>query len=382
MTVWIIEPRDPLIVRDGRPFHATPGARAVSLSFPFPSTTTGALRSRAGSDAEGRFIKDASAMLKIAVRGPLLVELDDDNHIKDWLFPAPADALLLQLKKGELKEGEVLRQRLLPLRLPDGAVSDFAHPDLALVGPLHPRPNKPFKEAPAYWNSTAFRAWLSNPPDAEDPVEPVSLGHNGLTRESRIHIMRDSARGAAADGALFETEGLEFARRNQQLDIRRLALVIEAAARLCPTSMVDNLGGERRLAVWRQAECDLPQCPEHVRTQIARDKACRLILLTPACFKQGFRPNWLLEPRAGVTAEPVAIAINRPQIVSGWDFVEKQPKASRRLAPAGSVFFLKLTGDDTAIQTWIDQTWMQCISDGEQDRRDGFGLAALGTWQP
>jgi CRISPR-associated protein Cmr3 len=382
MTVWIIEPRDPLIVRDGRPFHATPGARAVSLSFPFPSTTTGALRSRAGSDAEGRFVKDASAMLKIAVRGPLLVELDDDNHIKDWLFPAPADALLLQLKEGELKEGEVLRQRLLPLRLPDGAVSDFAHPDLALVGPLHPRPNKPFKEAPAYWNYATFCAWLSKPPDAEDPVEPVSLGHNGLTRESRIHIMRDSARGAAADGALFETEGLEFACRDNQRNIQRLALVIEATAETLPQSMVDNLGGERRLAVWRKAEGELPQCPAELKARIAHDKACRLILLTPACFEQGFHPRWLLESRAGMTTQLTAIAINRPQIVSGWDFAKKQPKASRRLAPAGSVFFLKLTGNDAAIQTWIDQTWMHCISDGEQDRRDGFGLAALGTWQP
>ena len=39
MTIWLVEPRDPLIVREGRPFGPDPGAWATSLPFPFPSTT-------------------------------------------------------------------------------------------------------------------------------------------------------------------------------------------------------------------------------------------------------------------------------------------------------------------------------------------------------
>jgi len=38
----LIEPRDPLIVRDGRPFTNSPGARAKSLPFPLPQTLAGA----------------------------------------------------------------------------------------------------------------------------------------------------------------------------------------------------------------------------------------------------------------------------------------------------------------------------------------------------
>ena len=53
MTRWIIEPLDPLIVRDGRPFDPTPGARARSVPFPYPSTTTGGIRTRAGKDDNG-----------------------------------------------------------------------------------------------------------------------------------------------------------------------------------------------------------------------------------------------------------------------------------------------------------------------------------------
>ncbi|HWS83159.1 MAG TPA: hypothetical protein VN207_02760, partial [Ktedonobacteraceae bacterium] len=53
---------------------------------------------------------------------------------------------------------------------------------------------------------------------------------------------------------------------------------------------------------------------------------------------------------------------------------------------------LKLEGSDDSINDWIQRTWMQCISDDvkkdsrdnisddQQDRRDGFGLAVLGVW--
>ncbi|HZQ09120.1 MAG TPA: type III-B CRISPR module-associated Cmr3 family protein, partial [Anaerolineae bacterium] len=58
MSVWLIEPRDPLIFRDGRPFNPTPGARAISLPFPYPSTLAGAVRTRVGQNENGVFDKD------------------------------------------------------------------------------------------------------------------------------------------------------------------------------------------------------------------------------------------------------------------------------------------------------------------------------------
>ena len=57
-----------------------------------------------------------------------------------------------------------------------------------------------------------------------------------------------------------------------------------------------------------------------------------------------------------------------------------RPKPTRRLAPAGSVYFLELTGADDAIGRFVDAVWLQAISDDEQDQRDGFGLALLGAW--
>lgn len=375
MTVWIIEPRDPLLVRDGRPFSATPGARAVSLNFPFPSTTTGAVRTRAGRDASGRFVADPAAMQAIAVCGPLLVELDDEDAIADWLLPAPADALLLPADENR----PAIRHWLRPQTLPDGAVSDQPA-GLALVGLAAPDPRKPQKDAPAFWRCCHFEQWLHQPTSDIPP----DLGHAGPTRETRIQIGRDAQRGAAADGALFETSGLEFTRSgagpHRLSGARRLALAVATDATLPAQPVHDHMGGERRLVTWRRANQTLPACPPELAQRIAADGRCRLILLTPACFSAGFRPTWLLNPRNGVTPRLAAIAINRAQVVSGWDFVKQEPKPTRRLAPAGAVLFLNLEGEPAEIANWIKTTWMQCVSDSLQDRLDGFGLAVLGAW--
>src|SRR5215218_6714985 len=100
MSTWIIEPRDPFIARDGRPFGATPGARAASLNFPFPSTTTGGLRTRVGLVSGSFDTQKIEEVKRIGVRGPLLAELNDDGEVAEWLAPAPLDALLMESVSG------------------------------------------------------------------------------------------------------------------------------------------------------------------------------------------------------------------------------------------------------------------------------------------
>ena len=106
----MVIPRDALIVRDGKPFTAVPGERSKSLPFPYPSTLAGAIRTRQGTKPDGEFDKNQIAdLLKISVRGPILVVLDEDNRISNWYFPAPADALIV------LEEDIPTRYALAPL---------------------------------------------------------------------------------------------------------------------------------------------------------------------------------------------------------------------------------------------------------------------------
>lgn len=389
---WIIEPRDPLIVRDGRPFGPDPSARAISLSFPFPSTTTGGVRSRAGLKADGTFdVSQIERVKKIKVRGPLLVRLSQSGeNIEDWLVPAPADAVLLE---GE-KQGHVWRKPLVPLTLYPGTEfnSTPGNTSLMLAGPVRPNLRKPSGEVPSYWRWDAFEQWLLDPVEGEQPL--TAFGHGGPLHEHRLHVSMNPATLTAQTGALFETSGLEFVSPGSDLETRlrdaqRLALAVIVDKKETPTLQAGlaSLGGERRMVIWRRGNRTPPKCPPRLLKQIVKDRACRLILLTPACFEKGYLPDWLCKLREDVKPELKAIAIQHPQVVSGWRLEPPPgPKPTRRLAPAGTVFFLSLKGeddkaiDDKAIEKWVKDIWMQCISDDPLDRNDGFGMAVLGSW--
>lgn len=415
MEIWLIEPHDSLIVRDGKPFGPNPGARASTLPFPFPSTTTGGIRTRAGINKEGIFDTSQISWVKtIKVRGPLLVQLSEDENsipVNGWLVPAPADAVVFEIEslsdKQYSNDREGLIKQIIPRktrRFADGAETDLDSQDKdapMLVGLLPGHEDdlgKPYKYPPLYWYWNIFENWLLDPSRYIGTIELSRLGHRGPEREHRLHVSIDAERRAAKEGALFETSGLEFthAGKGQQRlsEAQRLALAIIVGEDKDTENMIHegitSFAGERRIVSWRKSNSQLPACDPDLKKAIKRQKACRVFLLTPAYFKEGYRPTWLLEPKHGVQPKLEAIAIQRPQVVSGWDFEKRKPKPTRRLAPAGTVLFLTLEGTPDAIETWIDSIWMSCISDDEENkensdnpeqyRNDGFGLAVVGTW--
>lgn len=424
MTIWIIEPHDPLIVRDGRPFGPNPGARAKSLAFPFPSTTTGGIRTRAGlNKVSGIFERTTDEDIKLlkdmSVYGPLLVQLTLDEQ-KDvsvkWLIPAPLDALLLPPEETNTSKAKTaLVQQLIPLALPHGAMTDMSQDTmtegdkregLMLVGMPEIDQRKPITNAPQYWHWETFQKWLLNPSQYKGVTTQLSeLGLNGPQREQRMHVSIDNKKAVSYDGMLFETSGLEFTaldeqeadkkdaneqetdKRDKRLqNAQRLALAVAVNNNhtLVP-ALSDGLasfGGERRIVSWRKSDAKLPVCDASIINKVVEQKFCRVFLLTPAYFKNGYYPTWLLEARDGVRPKMKAIATQRPQVVSGWDLAERKPKPTKRLAQAGTVFFLSLKDCDSeeAIRDWLKSVWMHCISDELQDQKDGFGLAVVGTW--
>ncbi len=395
MTIWLIEPRDPLIVRDGRPFEPTPGAQAISLPFPHPSTTTGGARTRAGLDNNGHFAyqahsKELEELKRLKVRGPLLVQLaENGSHAiqVQWFAPAPLDAVILSSQQKDDDADTLTLRRLVPLQRLAEAQTDFNPGELALVGLVQAEKSKPASEAPHFWKWEIFQSWLLDPSQKEGKITNLSeLGYNDLQKDRRLHVSIDAEKLVAREGALFATSGLEFTypgRNEKRLsEAQRLALAIDVEQhnRFKIKAGLAGLGGERRMVCWHESSEKFPSLPPEIEDKIVIDKACRVVVLTPAFFRAGYYPNWLLEEHYGVRPRPAAIAIQRPTVVSGWDLENRRPKQSRRLAPAGSVFFLKLEGSDDAIRDWVKHMWMQCISDDEQSRLDGFGLAVTGTW--
>ncbi|HEX8565159.1 MAG TPA: type III-B CRISPR module-associated protein Cmr3 [Pyrinomonadaceae bacterium] len=386
---WLIEVRDALIVRDGRPFGNIPGARAKSLDFPFPSTLIGNVRSRVGLKNGGDWNDFGSDLiekiLKIRMKGALLTEIKPDDTL-DFFAPAPADALFVNHDDDS--------ENLFPLTpMKKEYLSNLPNnpdTDLHLLGITEEVKGKPNGEI-KFWRWGEFEQWLKEA--RKQKIKSVELGIGGLTPEQRTHVRildeEESVKGndgywrkANAEGGLFQTRGLEFNTKKRE----RLALAVEIEypendlsekldAGLFP------LGGERRIVRWKNGNFDFQQrfselfetVKKRIMTSESEKKTCRLILLTPAYFEDGFLPE-------NLGAEIKAVAVNRAQVISGWDFHKKMPKPTRRLTPAGTVFFLELKGDLEEIEKWIDATWFSCVSDDEQSKRDGFGLAVLGSW--
>lgn len=398
-TPWLIEARDPLIFRDGRPIGGN--APIETVDFPLPSTLAGAVRGRLASDDHGFMFRgrgmrcdaELDALRQIAVRGPLLAELTPTGDVQGWLFPAPRDVLVRE-------DGPDLT--LTPLRpralAPGRQISGMAAAGLLPVAPLTAAPrNKPRAAPLHFWREAQTMAWLTGAP--LPACTAAELGIAALPRESRMHLVMQPGQRVGLDGGLFETTGLRFTEVPTADDgpprlsgVRQYALSV-----CCPGGEVGGrslqlrremapLGGERRLARWSPAPHAhrWPDPPDALFAAIASTRRARVVLVTPALFAGGALPGWSGHswPLGGpITATVRAACVPAPQIVSGWDMAGNRPKPTRRMAASGSVYFVELYGGDRSeIHAWITRSWLQCVSDEDTDRRDGFGLATIGVW--
>lgn len=372
---WCVEPRDTALFRDARPFGA--GEAASSLPFPWPSTIAGFTRSRLGMSADHKFEWTPAQARAVAVAGPWLVELEASEEIvKDHLFPAPRDAVFFRV---EGNEGQLIRRRLAPRAQREDEWSDLPE-GKQLVGFARDPGETPGKPArgPAMWNADTLQTWL-NEPDAHDEEQVMrdGVGMDALPRERRTHVKIDYKTQTAETGALFQTEQLRFERYDaKQGVVRRFALGVATQAdnvdderMSTSTSATGSLGGERRMASVYRIQDALPlTCPE-----LGDDEEIiRVVLLTPAIFEAGYCPS---AKGLGDDVKVIAAATDRFQAVSGWCFEKRGPKPTRYMAPAGSVYWLRIPGGAAA---WATDRHLTCISDDPQDRLDGFGLIAIG----
>lgn len=416
LVTLLLRPRDPLIVRDGRPFSAEPGARASTLPWPLPQTLAGALRHHIG-DAAGFDWRDGgpARALGIGVHGGFPVAVAADGRRRVYL-PAPRDAVLFDAGQDGRSDWRVLCLRPAPLR--DGEGMDRL-PSYGLQ-PLTPEGDGKAFEGIAFWSLDDTVRWLATP-------RSVTRPRHGLTsprRDARVHVGMDRDRMTAADGALFSTSGLVFSEPDPR-DWRpptRFTLPIDAAGERPPvrlgmvlgllTRVTDapaewqagdalmTMGGERRVVAAERADDLWPAIPPDLLRELDGAIRLRLQLAAPAIFAGGWRPGWLQEREVdgvpalvgrppdwdGPTLRLISAAVGRRMPVSGWDLKERRPKAIRYAVPAGSVYFFE-TLDGSIAQDAADALWLRPIGDrtidgqdASQNDRDGYGLAVPGIW--
>ena len=376
--------RDPIVSRDGRPFGINQGNRMRAVGWPLPSMVAGSLRTALAKAASREFSAlTACNLLQVAVAGVFPVA---DRTL---YLPAPNDCVVHE--KG----------RAIPVRPQDSEggcdwpVSGLR--PVMLSANDAPDDFKP-KESPAWWPIEKYVAWLTGSSVTFD----CTFLKSPLT-EDRTHVQLKPETGAADEGILFTSAALPLThlprhgvgqadRRDDRFAKIWLTLRVTAdhwagdeATRL---DVLHPLGGERRLAHWKATANDLWVCPETVSSALAKSGRVRMTLVTPGIFAQGWKPGWLNDQltgspwKDGPKLELVGVSIQRWRAVSGWSLADlpnqpRGPKPVKRMVPAGGVYFFEVVGGNAAS---LAHGWLQPVSDDEQDRRDGFGLAVWGTW--
>ncbi|RDI95592.1 type III-B CRISPR module-associated protein Cmr3 [Meiothermus sp. QL-1] len=365
----------PLLFRDGRPFTAADGTEtaARSLPLPLPGTVAGFVRTQIGK-ALGRgwgqeVLQDLHAL---QVSGPLLAREEE------VLLPAPLDGVIYKDGNGDLRV-----MRLRPFTPPEGAGCDLPEGMLPLEVTQDVKPESRYH----FWRAQDMERWLLG----EDLV-PERIP--GLPTETRVHVAMDPVRGKAREGQLYSVayRPLEMGKdpETYRPATLRVRLSLPEGMGVAP---VGHLGGERRPVTVRIRE-DLSgawwDCPKSIQERfrgLGPGARVRLILATPALFEGGWRPGWIERSGSGALHLPrglskvrlrlVAAAVGRREAVSGWNLRQNRPKPVRWMVPAGSVYFFEVEQGNPAD---LLESWLRPVSDHEQDRKDGFGLAMWGVW--
>lgn len=366
-TCLCIDPLAPVIVRSGRPFDSQSGPDPAR--FPPPSTLAGCLRT---AWARHHGIAFSPDLLKHEVRGPLLWR---DDEI---LVPKPADALYFG-------HGEAARAvRAAPRALDAHSGCDM--PDGLLPVSLSQEVKGKPGTGPSWWRLADLSIFRR---DSMPSLPTLSKhGWSPPPGDLRTHVGIDNRSSAAKQGILFQTVGLDLGASLDSPGLQLLALFAEPLP-----STLAHFGGERRLAQVRpQPEASWPQSPETLASEIQEAQGLVLTLLSPGLFAAGYRPAWLDERLTddslcgtppdcpGLKLRLRAASCERWQPQSGWDLAKRQPRATRKMIPAGAVYWFEIL--ECANSADLGRLWLSSIADQPQDRLDGYALSHPAPWCP
>lgn len=375
-----IEPLDVLFLR-GNKLFGDPGSHGESLVPPWPSVAAGALRSRMLADEH----IDLAAFARGEVNHPTLgtptkpgsfaitafhlARRFADGRVELLIAP-PADLVI-----GE-SDGKVSSVRSLqPTVLASGLQASSNLPLLPVLAE-----EQRSKPAGGYWLTQAgWEQYLKGEKPASDDLLKAS---QIWAIDHRVGVGLDAHTRRAADGKLFSVQAVSMVQCQHASAGFDVGFVAAVSGASLPNNGMLRLGGDGRAAALHPCDAHLPTA-DHAA--IAAARRCRIVLATPGVFADGWRlPGVDAQGRfalGGVRGRLVCAAVPRFETVSGWDLARHQPKPARRVAPAGSVYWLdELDATPEALRKLVATgLWSEPCEDAHR-RAEGFNRLALACW--
>lgn len=381
-----IEPNDVLMFRDGRPFAGGDDHFARGIFPPSPATIYGALRSHILSNCWSEFNKFASEpehirddvkqeigtpdeLGSIAITHFTLAKRNG-NGIEQF-FPMPKDIV---------KE----KSNSPCPSLPKSGISEKE--ELHILRPTSFSGSRTIIDLPQglsnMWNPT------------EKPMEAVS---GFLSSKEMCNYLLGAAPSITETDMLFQTEertGIQKSRKTRSAETGRLysveyfrlkentgfAVEVENT-KLLPelgTSGMLRLGGDNRSARYTvESWTEIPVEP--IKKKITDTKLFKLVLTTPAIFRNGWLPEGIDADTTqgqidGIGIKLTGACIEKPIGIGGYDFVKNHPKVMKKAVPAGSVYYFELIEVNGG--SLFEKLWLKSISD--ERAQEGFGITLIG----
>jgi len=367
-----IEPNDVFMFRDGKPFAGGDDHFARGSFPPPPSTIYGALRSHILSIKSGEFdisknnptkisetikneigTKDSLGTLTIT---QFSIAKNNGAHIQQY-FPMPKDIAKV---KGKDSVGFYILK-------PNKDVSDAALTDLplSLLYMWH-ETEEALEAATGFLSQDEMAKYLQG----EAPEATIEANAIYQTEE-RTGIRKNRLRRSVETGGLYS---VEYFRMQEGFGF---ALELEGTA-LLPESGIMRLGGDHRSArYFKSSWKDIDIKP--IKDKIVKDKYFKLVLLTPAIFKQGWLPDGIDSNTSEGIINSIKLkmtdsSIGKPIGIGGFDLAKGMPKTMKKAVPAGSVYYFELK--DCNVDDLFERLWLKAI--GNERSKEGFGITLIG----
>lgn len=354
---WIfIEPDDVWLFRDNKPFSAGQNFVARGIFPPTPMTIQGAVRTyyleQQTIDWEDYKTGNVSSEIIETIGLP-------GTKIGNLRIEGP----FVAYNNGETVE----RFYRTPLDLLHHKDSSSSYSLLKPAGKPDYQTNLPFENWQPLLSDDDYEAaegWLSEE-QFNAYLDGKVTGFRSLTSTNNLYQIEDRV-----------GLGLDYNRRANQESLFYRAEFI----RTCPgvglmiwinLPLFDafgtlTIGGESRVGKYRMVEPP-PLQPKQGSGRV------RIVLLTPAYFRDGWQPKDKQWSRWVGGGKLVSIVVGKPLAISGWDVANNRPKPLRHFVPAGSVYYFE-NADVTG------EPFTESLPDGMNAGAMGFGTFAVGTW--
>lgn len=409
MTIHVaLRMRDGFFAKDGRGWYTSATSRAFGRDWLPSITVRGLLRA-----TYGRTLEDAgdAAMtpaqwvertrdVRLLAQIPMRTPLGAAPELAHRQWTHPADALLRSPDEDEAASTVHERvEHLDPLPPPKAAglfTSDETRDADALWRPRFTAPAKPLRPH-RWWRETEFAAWLKGEYDVRLP-RAHRVGFAPETRDE-THVGIDGVTLASRDGILYSQTILETLCRDGAEWLYALKLTLPENAALTGPA---TIGGDRRLGAFERLEADLFRPSEGLEEAFDRKRphGVRLVAVSPLHFRNGSLPDGFAADDRGVLRGRLAYQdlagqrdespelvlraayVDRPEHLSGWNMELRAPRPTRRLCPAGSVYFFERADGGAFDGALARRLWLAAVGMSGDNDGDGLGLVVPGVWTP